>query len=404
MSPELESIIRHPDGSEPTGTHFAPPQRLAEASLHEQIARITEHPLLEVLLTTVGGLLAVLNAQRQVLTLNKGLLDYLGIDAPEKALGLRLGEALHCPHAAEMSAGCGTSRFCSTCGAAIAQAIALDYHTSAERLCALEIPHDGSTSNLFLRIRATPLRLEGFDLILVFIDDVTRQQTSALAERAFFHDLNNTLTCLLNASETLAERASADLAPSASNVHKLTLRVVRELQLQRELMLADDIAQLTAAPAPTSPGEILGDLQRMLRHHPSSTGRRVDISSEEPGITFVADSTLLLRVLANMAINALEATHTGGEIRIRAQVTPKGLEFSVWNETPIPPEIARRIFQRNFSTKGVLGRGLGTHSMKLVGERLLGGRVSFDSSAIDGTTFRFLVPLQPPTPTVPSGD
>lgn len=45
---------------------------------------------------------------------------------------------------------------------------------------------------------------------------------------------------------------------------------------------------------------------------------------------------------------------------------------------------------------------LGTHSMKLVGERLLGGRVSFDSSAIDGTTFRFLVLLQPPTPTAPS--
>ena len=41
---------------------------------------------------------------------------------------------------------------------------------------------------------------------------------------------------------------------------------------------------------------------------------------------------------------------------------------------------------------------LGTHSMKLVGKRLLGGRVSFDSSAIDGTIFRFLVSLQPPTP------
>ena len=302
-----------------------------------------------------------------------------------------------------MPAGCGTSRFCSTCGAAIAQAIAIDFHTSAERLCALEVRRDGTTSNLFLRIRATPLHLEGFDLILVFIDDVTRQQTSALAERAFFHDLNNTLTCLLNASETLAERAAADLAPSATAVHKLTLRVVRELQLQRELMLSVDIDQLTPTPALTSPSDILGDLQRMLRHHPSSTGRRVDISPEDTGITFVVDSTLLLRVLANMAINALEATSTGGEIRIRAQVTPNGLEFSVWNETPIPPEVALRIFQRNFSTKGVLGRGLGTHSMKLVGERLLGGRVSFDSSATDGTTFRFLVPLQPPASSAPSG-
>ena len=404
MSPDLESIIGTPASPGPTDTHFAPPQRLLEASLRDQIAQIAEHPLLGVLLATVGGLLAVLNTQRQVLTLNKGLLDYLGIDSPEKALGLRLGEALNCPHAAEMPAGCGTSRFCSTCGAAIAQAIALDYHTSAERLCALQIQRDGSTSDVFLRIRATPLRLEGVDLILVFIDDVTRQQTSALAERAFFHDLNNTLTCLLNASETLAERATADLAPPASTVHKLTLRVVRELQLQRELMLADDFAHLTPAPARTNSGEILGDLQRMLRHHPAATGHRVGVSPAVPEIAFVADSTLLLRVLANMAINALEATRPGGEIRIRAQSTPGGLEFSVWNETPIPPEVARRIFQRNFSTKGTLGRGIGTHSMKLVGERLLGGRVSFDSSAIGGTTFRFLVPLQPPAPADPSED
>lgn len=51
-----------------------------------------------------------------------------------------------------------------------------------------------------------------------------------------------------------------------------------------------------------------------------------------------------------------------------------------------------RVFQRYFSTKSGDGRGLGTHMMKLVGETLLKGTVSFSSSAEDGTTFRIRLP------------
>jgi sensor histidine kinase regulating citrate/malate metabolism len=53
------------------------------------------------------------------------------------------------------------------------------------------------------------------------------------------------------------------------------------------------------------------------------------------------------------------------------------------------PEIANRIFQRNFSTKAQAGRGVGTYSMKLFGEKILGGKVSFTSSREDGTVFKF---------------
>ena len=45
-----------------------------------------------------------------------------------------------------------------------------------------------------------------------------------------------------------------------------------------------------------------------------------------------------------------------------------------------------------FSTKSSTGRGLGTYSMKLLGERYLGGAVSFSSSAEHGTVFTFELP------------
>ena len=56
--------------------------------------------------------------------------------------------------------------------------------------------------------------------------------------------------------------------------------------------------------------------------------------------------------------------------------------------------IVPRIFQRNFSTKAEAGRGIGTYSMKLLGEDVLGGEVGFTSSEKDGTVFRLLHPIR----------
>jgi sensor histidine kinase regulating citrate/malate metabolism len=94
-----------------------------------------------------------------------------------------------------------------------------------------------------------------------------------------------------------------------------------------------------------------------------------------------------------MVINALEATNDNGEIKIWLDYIDDSLIFSVWNQGQIPEETALRIFQRNFSTKKQLGRGIGTFSMKLFGEQILGGDVDFTTSLKDGTIFRFACPV-----------
>lgn len=63
------------------------------------------------------------------------------------------------------------------------------------------------------------------------------------------------------------------------------------------------------------------------------------------------------------------------------------LTFHIWNSKMIDEQIALRIFQRNFSTKEETGRGIGAYAMKLLGEKVLGGQVSFTTST-DGTIFR----------------
>jgi len=127
--------------------------------------------------------------------------------------------------------------------------------------------------------------------------------------------------------------------------------------------------------------------------HPAAMNKTIHFPPSVPLVSFSTDFNLLLRVLYNMVINALEATEDGGEIKITIEQLNEGLSFAVWNARAIPPSIAKRIFQRFVSDKAGHGRGLGTYSMKLFGEELLGGKVEFMSSEKTGTTFTYIIPL-----------
>ena len=97
---------------------------------------------------------------------------------------------------------------------------------------------------------------------------------------------------------------------------------------------------------------------------------------------------------AEIIKNALEATPEGGEVRVWCERDETRAVFRVWNEGELPASTRRRLFERYFTTKGGAGRGLGTYSMKLIGERCLGGEVGFDTSS-EGTTFWICLPLRP---------
>jgi signal transduction histidine kinase len=105
------------------------------------------------------------------------------------------------------------------------------------------------------------------------------------------------------------------------------------------------------------------------------------------------DVMLAAKVLTNMLLNALEATAPGGRVVFRAVPGGSEVAWQVWNEAVIPAGIQLRLFQRFFTTKDGQGHGLGTYSMKLFGEDMLGGRVSFTSEEGQGTTFTFTLPV-----------
>jgi len=378
-------------------TYFAPARRTDETRLKVEIGMVSENPVVGGLLNSIGGLLAVLDANRQIVALNDSFLKMLGISDPGGILGLRPGEALRCVHADSGPAGCGTTEYCSTCGAAVAIVASLSDNRSVERLCALTKEEIGRRADLALAVRSQPIEMKGSRFLLLFMRDVSREQKLAALERTFFHDLGNMVTMLVGASDLLLAEGKSSMAHS---IHKASLRLQREIEMQR-LILEDGARDYRPKWETVPTSAVEHDLRSLFSGHPLAGEREVSFENRVPDEPLTTDTSALNRVLRNMLLNALEATEPGGSVKVLIARENGELRFSVWNPAVIPPDIQKRVFQRHFSTKDQPGRGIGTYSMRLLGEEILGGIVDFCSSPEEGTTFTFRIGARPIGRSVP---
>jgi len=372
-------------------TYCAPAERLTPDAVEEQIQFIQQSKLLDTFLNAISGILLVLNEQRQILALNNAFLKTLGIDNPWEALGLRLGESLACVHAREMEGGCGTSQSCASCGAVIAMLATLKTNEPQECICALEFERENVRQNKSLRVRTAPVFLEGKRFILVAIVDITLEQNRATLERIFHHDMNNILSAILGPSEMLEQEMPWRW--EMRQIRKAAQRMQQEIILQRELSL-EGMSRYIPEKSLISVHDVNQDLDILLHSHNAARDRTIETRFEGQDCLIHTDKMLVSRVLSNMIINALEATDRGGVVQFVTSCVNNQVCWSVWNDSCIPESIRGRIFQRYFSTKKDVGRGLGTFSMKLFGESYLGGKIEFTSSMKDGTVFSFILPIQ----------
>lgn len=371
-------------------TYFASGERAKEEELAAEIEIVTRNSVLDGLLHSVSGLIAVLNEHRQIVAINDSFMRMIGIENLEEALGLRPGEAVQCIHAREEPGGCGTSKYCSTCGAAIAIVSSLEKDKPVEEMCALTVKRGDKKVDIALLVKSHPIKIEGTRFLLLFLQDITRQQQRAALERTFFHDINNILTMLVASSELLAEDNPSGLVKT---IRQASLRLAKEVSIQ-ECLMQSESSSYQPLWCEITTKEIFEELQSFFANHPVSQNKDLKISTSYTILSIKTDISLLLRILCNMITNAFEATDEKGVVQVWLVHKDTLLTFCVHNSQTIPEDIARRIFQRNFSTKAEAGRGIGTFSMKLFGEEILGGQVSFTSSREEGTIFRFSVPLQ----------
>lgn len=371
-------------------TEFASPERADAGQLESEIAAAKKIPLLNELTYIVPDAFVILNQHRQIVYCNSTLLSLLNLESPDTIHGLRLGEALQCIHSQKTEGGCGTTQYCRQCGAVNAMVKSqADPGEIKEEPCRLTAGDDSLSFEF--DIRAKTLEISGQTFTLVIARDTSHEKRRDTLERTFFHDILNTAGGLHGLIE-LMEDASADemkeyitLAESSSET------LVEEIHAQKDILAAES-GKLEIEHSQVDSIDIIQSIIAVYKKHPVAAGKQITIAADTESISFISDPRLLIRVLGNMVKNGLEAEPHGQVLTVSARADGKNVEFRVHNPTVMPEEIKLQIFQRSFSTKGA-GRGLGTYSIKLLGEKYLGGTVSFTSEPDHGTTFKIHLPI-----------
>lgn len=381
------------DGPGYNATFFAPPGRATLEQLADQMRRSLDDPCVKVVLEAVTGFVMILNQDRQILAANRELLEALGREDPRWLVGLRPGEAFNCIHFAEGTDGCGTSRHCSACGAVLAILAAQVTDTPANGECRLSLYRDGKLEAADFRVRATPLEIGGSRLTALVLHDISALRRREVLEQIFLHDFLNALGGIAGWSELM--RKGADEQSAAREIAALAESLKEEVDSQRTLLAAER-GELAVNSREFDAREPLAKLQAIFSRHPCARGKTLSIAPLPEETRIVSDQGLLLRVLVNMMKNAFEASAPGAAVRLWFEWQDEAPRFVVENPGVMPDEVQARMFERSFSTRSATGRGIGTYSVKLFGERYLGGTVGFTSGAENGT--RFFVTLPPRKP------
>lgn len=368
-------------------TQFAPAERASDEQVAAQADYLLNLALFERLFNAVPDIILVVNQQRQIIFANHKLLKTTGLNDDAAIIGLRPGEALGCAHAFETPGGCGTSEFCQTCGAAIAILSSLKGQESIQE-CRIALQNGDA---LDLQVWATPLTLEGETFSIFAVKDISHEKRRQALERIFLHDLLNVAGGLRGFASLLTEATPVELETISGALLRLSGRLIDEINTQRELTAAES-NELVIHLAWLDSRALLQEVLALYQHHGAASARRLELDPHAPSVSFTSDLGLLQRIIGNMVKNALEAAAPGETVTLGCTSYPDVVEFWVHNPGYMPHQVQLQVFQRSFSTKGT-GRGLGTYSMKLLGERYLKGRVSFTSSPNQGTTFRASFPL-----------
>ncbi|HTP28153.1 MAG TPA: HAMP domain-containing sensor histidine kinase [Anaeromyxobacteraceae bacterium] len=374
-----------------------PLARATPTALAAEVTSVVASPVVAAVLNAIGGGVLVLNAHRQIVAANlQGLVT--GREAAAwSVLGLRPGEALGCVHASEQPGGCGAAEACRTCGALKTILGCQATQMPVEGECLVTVGND-ELQPFELRLRASPLVLEGRPFTVFAIRDASDEKRRSILEQIFFHDVLNTLTGLSISSQLLLRAPAERCKDITERVARQVKKLEDEIKGQRMLLDAEH-GTLQLSVSEVSTQSVLREVAAEFHGHPLTASRALVIAeSDSQNVDIHTDAALLRRVFTNMVTNALEATGEGGLVRVWCSSgeldLPRACTLHVHNDTVMPRNVAIHVFQRSFSTKANRGRGLGTYSMKLLGEHYLGGSVSFVSTEDQGTTFSFGLPAR----------
>ncbi len=377
-------------------TKFASAEKLNGEEINKQVEQIKQNTTFKEILNSLGIVAVIINEERQIVYSNTSLLEFIKIDNPASILGKRPGELFNCIHSSEEAGGCGTSESCRFCGAVNAILESEKNGQKVSKECRITALNGNSYSFFDLMFTSTPIMI-GDDLFkIISISDISEQKRKNVLERIFFHDVLNTAGGLNGFIECLKDYESIEEIKNELNlVSKISSKLIDEIISQRDLLNAEN-NELTVYNQLIPINSFMQEITAQIEHHIIAEEKSVKTLKTDEDLVIKTDRHLLSRVILNMLKNALEATDKGGIVNFSYNIIGNEIEFYVQNSKKMPREIELQIFQRSFSTKGS-NRGIGTYSMKLIGEKYLKGKVYFTTLDEEGTKFFIKIPIQATT-------
>ena len=208
------------------------------------------------------------------------------------------------------------------------------------------------------------------------------------------HEINNPLGIVKNYLAIMKAKLG-DEAPISDE-----LRIMHE-ELDRIVRI---IRALTQDEAPVGPfteqadvNALIEDLVKVTNPSWQNKGVQIALRLEEGLPKLACDRDKLKQIVLNLLLNALEATPSGGTVRLETgslvnHRQERFVEILVADAGPgIPPQLAGRIFSPVESVKGEGHAGIGLSIVKTLTQSL-NGSITYKSNTT-GTTFQISLPI-----------
>lgn len=343
------------------------------------------------LLDALPYVAAILNKKRQIVFSNDALLENLGKISLNEIMGKRPGEFLSCSHLEKE--GCGTSDFCKFCGLFSAIKESRERGKKTKKEFRITTRKEDENVSVDFLVTATPFFWEKEEYTILTLNDISSEKRRRALEKIFFHDLINKAGSLSGFLDMLNDVKDNKMMNEYLQIAgRISEELTEEILTQKSLLAAEN-NDLEIEFMSFFSLDFLKKVVNQVMYHQVAKNKYAEIDHESVNITLKTDEILLRRILTNMLKNAFESTGENDKIIAGCSIKNKNIvTFWVHNNVVMSEEVKLQLFQRSFSTKGN-DRGLGTYSIKLLGEKYLKGNVYFKSEENFGTRFYIDLPI-----------
>jgi signal transduction histidine kinase len=231
---------------------------------------------------------------------------------------------------------------------------------------------------------------------LVMLRETTAERAAERAKSELMstvsHELRTPLASIYGYAELLASRLpDGQHRQFAEIIHRQADRLAALIGDFLDLQRLEQ-GTVTLVSAPVDIGGLLTEQTELFRAQ--SSQHRLDVRLPHSPVTALGDRDRLAQVVANLLSNAIKYSPEGGSVTIEAGASGSKVTVSVRDEgIGIPADQQAHVFEKFFRAETPEARNIGGTGLGLALCRELveahGGRIGFESTPGDGSTFWF---------------